>query len=85
MAELKEKKFGYVVQPPCPGHHPPFPPPPPGVTVQDLMTYINQYVDVRAKQIYNKLIEKFPGGDMETIKTQILESIEAELPDMIET
>lgn len=84
MAELKEKKFGYVVQPPCP-HHPPFPPPPPGVTVQDLMTYINQYVDVRAKQIYNKLIEKFPGGDMETIKTQIIESIEAELPDMIET
>ena len=52
-AELKEKKFGYVVQPPpCPHHHP-FPPPPgpipPGMTMQDWMTYINSYIDVRAR------------------------------------
>jgi hypothetical protein len=67
MADLKEKKFGYVVQPPPPPHihphpHPhPFLPPlppgpvPPGMTVQDWMTYINSYIDVRARQLYDKL------------------------------
>jgi len=51
MAELKEKKFGYVV---CPPHHhciPPCPPGPipPGMTVKDWTEYINSYIDVRAR------------------------------------
>ena len=64
MAELKEKKFGYVVQPPFPPPPPPpkpypFPPPPrplpPGMTVADWTAYINSYIDVRARQLYDKL------------------------------
>lgn len=70
MAELKEKKFGYVVNPP-PGPHKhiiphipgnpfmqPPPPPvplPPGMTMQDWMAYINSYIDVRARQLYDRL------------------------------
>lgn len=60
-AELKEKKFGYVVQPPpCPHVYPvkpPLPPGPvpPGMTVQDWTTYINSYIDLRARQLYDKL------------------------------
>ena len=68
-AELKERKFGYVVQPPsCPHHHPvpPFPPPPflipPGMTVADWTNYINSYVDVRARQLYEKLKKIIPEG-----------------------
>ena len=67
-SDLKEKKFGYVVQPPpCPCPHPhPFPPPPgpipPGMTVQDWMTYINSYIDLRARQLYDKLKDLKPQG-----------------------
>lgn len=62
MAELKEKKFGYVVQPPppppCPLPHFPIKAPfpiPPGMNVQDWTLYINSYIDVRARQLYDKL------------------------------
>ena len=67
-SDLKEKKFGYVVQPPpCPCPHPhPFPPPPgpipPGMTVQDWLTYINSYIDLRARQLYDKLKDLKPQG-----------------------
>jgi len=65
MAELTEKKFGYVVN--SPHHcHPPCPPPPrpipPSMTVKDWMEYINSYIDVRARQIYDKLKKLIPGG-----------------------
>lgn len=81
-AELKEKKFGYVVeQPSCP-HHPPFPPPPgpipPGMTVADWTNYINSYIDVRARQLYEKLKKlisegSVPGeGETSEPKTYIL-------------
>ena len=63
MAEQTEKKFGYVVnppKPPCPPIPPPFPPRPlppipPGMNVRDWLAYINSYVDVRARQLYDKL------------------------------
>ena len=65
MSELQEKKFGYVVHPPH--HHcvPPCPPPgpiPPGMSVKDWTDYINSYIDVRARQIYDKLKGLVPGG-----------------------
>ena len=65
MSELQEKKFGYVVHPPH--HHcvPPCPPPgpiPPGMSVKDWTDYINSYIDVRARQIYDKLKGLIPGG-----------------------
>lgn len=58
MAELKPKKFGYVVHPPPPP--PPYvfptpPPPPPGMSMTDWIAYINSYIDVRARQLYDKL------------------------------
>ena len=64
MAELKEKKFGYVV---CPPHHHCIPPCPPGpipqgMTVKDWTEYINSYIDVRARQIYDKLKNQLPSG-----------------------
>ena len=73
-AELKEKKFGYVVeQPSCP-HHPPFPPPPgpipPGMTVADWTNYINSYIDVRARQLYDKLKDKDVVKDFILLKDQ---------------
>ena len=59
MAELKAKKFGYVVHPPPPPNfHPPYPPPPPpppGISMTDWIAYINSYIDVRARQLYDKL------------------------------
>ena len=65
-AELKEKKFGYVVQPPPPPHchhHPPFHGAiPPGMTVEDWTTYINSYIDVRARQLYDKLKDLYSSG-----------------------
>ena len=33
-------------------HHPPTPP---GFTVKDWVAYINSYIDVRARQLYDKL------------------------------
>ena len=61
--EMTEKKFGYVVNPPkppmppCPPPPPvrPLPPIPPGFAVRDWLAYINSYVDVRARQLYDKL------------------------------
>ena len=32
-----------------------FPPTPPGFTVKDWVAYINSYIDVRARQLYDKL------------------------------
>ena len=32
-----------------------FPPAPPGFTVKDWVAYINSYIDVRARQLYDKL------------------------------
>ena len=32
-----------------------YPPAPPGFTVKDWVAYINSYVDVRARQLYDKL------------------------------
>ena len=66
MADLKEKKFGFVVQ----KHHPhchPCPPPfpgsiPPGINMQDWINYINSYIDVRARQMYEKLKKLVPEG-----------------------
>ena len=65
---LNERKFGYVVQPnhhhchPCPPP-PPYPMPiPPGISTQDWIQYINTYIDVRARQIYDKLKKIAPGG-----------------------
>lgn len=59
MAELKPKKFGYVVHPPHPpafnAPYPPPPPPPPGISTTDWIAYINSYIDVRARQLYDKL------------------------------
>lgn len=54
--ELKPKKFGYVVHP-LPPHPPmpPLPPPPPGISMADWISYINSYIDVRARQLYDKL------------------------------
>ena len=68
--EMTEKKFGYVVNPPkppmppCPP--PPYPPPPPmppGFSVRDWLAYINSYVDVRARQLYDKLKKLVLDGD----------------------
>lgn len=63
MAELKPKKFGYVVHPPPPPNfHPPYPPPPPpppGISMTDWIAYINSYIDVRARQLYDKLKELY--------------------------
>ena len=63
MSEMQEKKFGYVVHPP---HHHCFPPPPgpipPGMSVKDWTDYINSYIDVRARQIYDKLKRLIPEG-----------------------
>lgn len=72
MSELQEKKFGYVVHPPH--HHciPPCPPPgpiPPGMSVKDWTDYINSYIDVRARQIYDKLKNMVPGGGEKTTVT----------------
>ena len=78
MAELKEKKFGYAVVPPCPPcpPHPlpPFPPGPipPGMTVHDWVQYINNYVDVRARQIYNKLKDELDIGSTEKVHNKLL-------------
>jgi hypothetical protein len=64
-AELKEKKFGYVVHPP---YHPPCPPPPPpcppGMSMTDWIAYINSYIDVRARQLYDKLKDLYTGGSI---------------------
>ena len=50
MAEMTERSFGYTCCPPpnhscTPGH----------ITTGDWMQYINAYMDVRARQIYEKL------------------------------
>lgn len=50
MAEMTERKFGYMPPPPphqCPhdGH----------ISMGEWMQYINAYIDVRARQIYDKL------------------------------
>jgi hypothetical protein len=59
MAQLKPKKFGYVVQPPPPPQFnascPAMPAPPPGISTSDWIAYINSYIDVRARQLYDKL------------------------------
>lgn len=55
MAELKPKKFGYVVHPPAPPKFNVPPPAPPGISTTDWIAYINSYIDVRARQLYDKL------------------------------
>ena len=64
MAELKPKKFGYVVHPPPPPPayvFPTPPPPPPGMSMTDWIAYINSYIDVRARQLYDKLKKLYEG------------------------
>ena len=65
MSDLKEKKFGFVVHPPHPMPCNPYPfpcpvpgPIPPGIHTQDWLSYINSYIDVRARQMYEKLKEQ---------------------------
>ncbi len=73
---LKERKFGYAVlppppHPPCP--HPPHPPHhciPAGMTVRDWINYINSYIDVRARQLYDKLKDKDVVKDFILLKDQ---------------
>ena len=36
-----------------------YPPTPPGFTVKDWVAYINSYIDVRARQLYEKLKGKY--------------------------
>lgn len=84
MSDLKEKKFGYIVNnQPCPGHfhppYPPMPPPIPGVTMKDLIQYVNSYIDVRAKQIYEKIKEHQGGID----KQEIIDAVIAQFRDEI--
>ena len=74
MADLTEKKFGPVIPPPRP-HPVPFPPAmpiPPGMTMQDWMSYINSYIDVRARQLYDKLKSLISASDQEQEKDYIL-------------
>ena len=84
MSDLKEKKFGYIVNnQPCPGHfhppYPPMPPPIPGVTMKDLIQYVNSYIDVRAKQIYEKIKEHQGGID----KQEIIDAVIVQFRDEI--
>ena len=76
--DLTEKQFGYVVPPVCHHHHPippppPPPAPPPGISMQDWMNYINAYIDVRARQMYEKLKELIGqgGGSTPDVKNTV--------------
>ena len=63
--------MGYAIKPNLPPYPPcrPYPPPPPpnpippGLTVQDWMMYINSYIDVRARQLYDKLRDLYTKQD----------------------
>lgn len=84
MSDLKEKKFGYIVNnQPCPGHlhppYPPMPPPVPGVTMKDLIQYVNSYIDVRAKQIYEKIKEHQGGIDKQEIIDAVIAQFRTEI------
>ena len=88
MSDLKEKKFGYIVNnQPCPGHlhppYPPMPPPIPGVTMKDLIQYVNSYIDVRAKQIYEKIKEQWGGIDKQEIIDAVIAQIRTEIGDEV--
>ena len=58
MLETSERSLGC-----CPPPHPHHCPTHGGVTTGDWMQYINTYMDVRARQIYDKLKGLLPGGD----------------------
>ena len=88
MSDLKEKKFGYIVNnQPCPGHfhppYPPMPPPIPGVTMKDLIQYVNSYIDVRAKQIYEKIKEHQGGIDKQEIIDAVIAQFRNEIGEEV--
>lgn len=95
-SDLKPKKFGYVVQPPvsCPHHHHNHPPhpvsspppiPPPNVAIDDILEYVNKYVDVRAKQLYDKLKEKIQKQiDTSSLKEMVLEQLSADVQNLVQ-
>ena len=89
MSDLKEKKFGYIVNnQPCPGHfhppYPPMPPPVPGVTMKDLIQYVNSYIDVRAKQIYEKIKEHQGGIDKQEIIDAVIAQFRNEIGNEVQ-
>lgn len=97
MAEQTERKFGYMIPPPhdCNCVQPPHGcvQPPHGcathheVSMADWMHYINSYIDVRARQIYDKLKGQIGtgGGQGDTVVVTPTPEDEFELPKLIGT
>ena len=85
-AKKSSSNMGYAIKPNLPPYPPcrPYPPPPPpgpippGLTVQDWMMYINSYIDVRARQLYDKLKELYSKQDEKAKDYVLLKDVETE-------
>ena len=84
-SDLKPKKFGYVVQPPPPvncHHHPPVM----AFTVDDVVDYVNKYVDVRVKQLYGKVQDNIEDKiDVKRLKNVVLEQVNEDIKSTVQT